>query len=79
MISRKIKLFSAAIAAVALIATPTLARPVHKGVAPVDQAHARAQGQGYDANPVVGPDGKLIGAAPDPSVRTQLQQDGLPE
>jgi hypothetical protein len=79
MISRKIKLLSAAIGVAALIAAPALLRAVHKEGAPVYQAHARAQGQGYDANPVVGPDGKLIGAAPDPSVRTQLQQDGLPE
>jgi hypothetical protein len=86
MITRKMKLFSAAIAVAALIAAPALVRAVHKEGAPVYQAHARAQGQeqsqgyqGYDVNPVVGPDGKLIGAAPDPSVRSQLQQDGLPE
>jgi len=85
MITRKMKLFSAAIAVVALIAAPALVRAVHKDGSPVYQAHARAQGQGqgqgqgYDANPVVGPDGKLIGAAPDPGVRSQLQQDGLPE
>ena len=79
MITRKMKLFSAAIAAAALIATPALVHAVHKEGAPVYQAHARAQSQGYDANPVVGPDGKLIGAAPDPGMRSQLQQDGLPE
>jgi hypothetical protein len=83
MITRKMKLFSAAIAVAALIAAPALVRAVHKEGAPVYQAHARAQGQeqgqGYDVNPVVGPDGKLIGAAPDPGVRSQLQQDGLPE
>ena len=83
MISRKIKLLSAAIGVAALIAAPALLRAVHKEGAPVYQAHARAQGQeqgqGYDVNPVVGPDGKLIGAAPDPGVRSQLQQDGLPE
>jgi len=79
MITRKMKLFSAAIAVAALIAAPALVRAVHKEGSPVYQAHARAQSQGYDVNPVVGPDGKLIGAAPDPSVRSQLQQDGLPE
>jgi hypothetical protein len=83
MITRKMKLFSAAIAAATLIAAPALVRAIHKEGAPVYQAHARAQGQeqrqGYDVNPVVGPDGKLIGAAPDPGVRSQLQQDGLPE
>ena len=79
MISRKMKLFSAAIGVAALIAAPALVRAVHKEGAPVYQAHARAQGQGYDANAVVDPDGKLIGAAPDPSTRSQLQRDGLPE
>jgi len=79
MISRKMTLFSAAIGVAALIAAPALVRAVHKEGAPVYQAHARAQGQGYDANPVVDPDGKLIGAAPDPSVRSQLRRDGLPE
>ena len=83
MITRKMKLFSAAIAAATLIVAPALVRAVHKESAPVYQAHARVQGQkqgqGYDVNPVVGPDGKLIGAAPDPGVRSQLQQDGLPE
>ena len=79
MITRKMKLFSAAIAAAVLIAAPALVRAVHKEGAQVYQTHARAQGQGYDVNPVVGPDGKLIGAAPDPGVRSQLQQDGLPE
>jgi hypothetical protein len=83
MITRKMKLFSAAMAAAVLIAAPALVRAVHKEGAPVYQAHARAQGQvqgqGYDANPVVGPNGKLIGAAPDPGLRSQLQQDGLPE
>ena len=79
MITRKMKLFSAAIAAAALIAAPAIVRAVHKEGAPVYQAHARAQGQGYSANPVVDTEGKLIGAAPDPGVRSQLQQDGLPE
>jgi hypothetical protein len=79
MITRKMKLFSVAMAAAVLIAAPALVRAVHKEGAPVYQAHARAQGQGYDANPVVGLNGKLIGAAPDPGVRSQLQQDGLPE
>jgi hypothetical protein len=78
MISRKMKLFSAAIGAAVLIATPTLAGTGHKNVAPVYQGHDRAPGQTYDANHVIGPDGKLIGAAADPSVRSQLQRDGLP-
>jgi hypothetical protein len=78
MISRKMKLVSAAIGAVVLIITPTLARIGHKDVAPVSQAHNRAPGQTYDANAVLGPDGKLIGAAPDQSTRSQLQRDGLP-
>ena len=76
MISRKMKLVSAAVGAAVLIATPTLARIGHKDVSPVSQAHNRAPG--YNANAVLGPDGKLIGAAPDPSTRSQLQRDGLP-
>jgi hypothetical protein len=78
MISRKMKLFFAAIAAAALIATPMLARTGHKAVAPGNQLQYRAHDQAYDANPVIGPDGKLIGAAPDPGMRSQLQRDGLP-
>ena len=78
MISRKMKLVSAAIGAAVLIATPALVRAVHKEGTPVAQAHERAHGQAHDANAVVGPDGKLIGAAADPNVRSYLQQDGLP-
>ena len=79
MISRKTKLLSAAIAAAVLIATPILARALHKGEAAADHAQDRGHGQSYDGYPVVGPDGKLIGAAPDPSLRSQLQRDGLPD
>jgi hypothetical protein len=54
--------------------TPALASTVHKGAAPADQAYDRA----YGSNAIVGPDGKLIGVASDPSIRSQLQRDGLP-
>lgn len=33
----------------------------------------------YDANSVVGPNGKTIGAAFDPRIRSQWQREGLPE
>jgi len=78
MISRKIKLLSAVVGAAALIASAALARTVHNRAAPADQAAASAD-QGYDASPVFGPDGILIGAAPNPRIRSQLQRDGLPE
>ena len=78
MISRNMKLFSAAIGAAALIAMPIIARAVHKDAAPGAQVHDRAHGPGYMANTVVGPDGKLIGVASDPGVRAYLQRDGLP-
>lgn len=78
MISRNMKLFSAAIGAAALITVPVIARAIHKDAAPVAQAHDRAYGPGYMANAVVGPDGKLIGVASDPGVRAYLQRDGLP-
>ena len=77
MISRKMKLLTAALAAVSLIATATLARSLHKA-APLDHVQDRSHAQSYDAYPVFGPDGKLIGAAPDPIVRAQMQRDGLP-
>jgi hypothetical protein len=78
MISRKMKLVSAAIAAAVLIATPALVRAVHKDGTLVAQTHERAHGQARNANAVVGPDGKLIGAAADLNVRSYMQQDGLP-
>ncbi len=81
MISGKMKLFSAAVGAAALIAPLALARTVHKGAASADQAYQQrcdADHQACNANAVIGPDGKLIGVAPDPRIRSQLQRDGLP-
>ncbi|HEY1473722.1 MAG TPA: hypothetical protein VGF53_06525 [Pseudolabrys sp.] len=78
MILRKVKLIAAAIAAMVLLATPIVARALHKDLTPVDQRHVRTPGHSYDGSAVIGPDGKLLGAASDPSVRSQLQRDGLP-
>ena len=78
MISRRVKLIAAAMATMVVIAMPILARALHKDLTPVDQRHVRTLGQTYDSNAVIGPDGKLIGAASDPGVRSQLQRDGLP-
>ena len=78
MILRKTKLLFAGFAVVALVATATLARTDHKGAATVGQASYRTPGRVDRANSVLGPDGNLLGAAPDPSVRSQLQQNGLP-
>jgi hypothetical protein len=61
MMSRKMKLLSAAIGAAVLIATPALVRAVHKEGTPVAQARDRAHGHAYNADAVIGPDGKLIG------------------
>jgi hypothetical protein len=74
MISRKMKLLSAAVGAAVLITSAALARTVHKEAAPVDQANHQAS----TPNAVVGPDGRLIGVAADPSIRSQIQRDGLP-
>jgi hypothetical protein len=83
MISQKTKLLSAVLVSVVLgaavlLATPILGRALHKDLTPVDQRHGHATSQSYDGSAVVGPDGKLIGAASDPGVRSQLQRDGLP-
>lgn len=72
MIMRKINVFLAAVGLVALIGLPALAYRIHNGA-------ALAADQGFSANTVFGPDGKLIGAAANPSIRSQLQRDGLPE
>ena len=78
MILGKMKFQFAGFAVAALVATATLARTDHTGPATVGQASERMPVRADRANPVLGPDGKLIGAAPDPSVRSQLQQNGLP-
>ena len=78
MILGKTKLLFTGFAVAALVATATFARTDHKGAATVGQGQDRTPVRADRANPVLGPDGKLIGAAPDPSVRSQLQQNGLP-
>jgi hypothetical protein len=75
MISGKMKLLSAVVGSGALFASAAIAYTIHKGAALADQVYDQA----YRANDVVGPDGKLIGAAPNPSIRSQMQRDGLPE
>lgn len=71
MITRKMKLLSAAAGAMALIATLELARTVHNGAVP--------PGQAYGTNVVVGPNGEFIGVPADPSIGSELGRDGLPE
>ena len=66
------KLVSVAVAMAALIATPALAAPTHKGKA----AHAyAAQPQPNGATTVVGWDGRALGTDPDPNIRFQLMRD----
>jgi hypothetical protein len=71
MISEKWKLYSAAVGAAVLIASVALNWTVRYGAATV--------GPAYGTNAIVRPDGTLIGAAADSSIRSQLQQNGLPE
>lgn len=73
--SHKLKLLSAVGGAGVLFASAAIAYTIHKGVALADQVYDQA----YHANDVVGLDGKLIGTAPNPSIRSQMQLDGLPE
>ena len=70
MILSKIKLLSAAVGGVALIASLALAGTFHKAVA--------AAAQAYDAKAVVGPNGEHIGVPADPRVGAELERDGLP-
>jgi hypothetical protein len=74
MISRKMKLLSASVGAVAVIVSTAFAYTVHKEAAPASHANDQI----YGASTVFGPDGKLIGAASNSSTRSYLQ-DGLPE
>jgi hypothetical protein len=76
MVSGKMKLLSAAIGIASLIASPALARTVHNAAPPAD--HDQSYDQTYSANNVV-VNGKLIGTARNPSIRSQMQLDGLPE
>jgi hypothetical protein len=74
MISRKMKLLSATVGAGAFFAS-AIAYTVHNGAAPADQVYDQAVG----ANTIIGPDGKLIGAASNSRIRSQLQREGLPD
>jgi hypothetical protein len=69
MIVRKVTLLGAAVGVAAVVGSAALAW-VHNGAATDDQ--------GDGTNYVVGQDGKLIGAAPNPSIRSQWQQEGFP-
>jgi hypothetical protein len=69
MILSKMKLLGAAVVASAVIVSVALAC-FNNGAATADHGNATSY--------VVGPDGKLIGAAPNPSIRSQWQREGLP-
>jgi hypothetical protein len=69
MILSKMKLLGAAVGVAAVIASGALAW-VHNGAATADQGNGN--------NYVVGQDGKLIGAASNPSIRSQWQREGFP-
>ena len=74
MIAGKMKLLSAVVSAVALIATPALASKVKKGKESGFNAYASSQ-QPHGANTVIGSDGKILGADPDPNIRFQLMRE----
>jgi hypothetical protein len=71
MVIGKITLLAAAIAAAAVIASLAFAAVAHNKAAAVKQ--------GFVAYHAVGPDGKLIGSAGNASIRSQWQQQGLPQ
>jgi hypothetical protein len=65
----KMKLLGAAVGVAVVIGSGALAW-VHNGAATDDQ--------GDGTNYVVGQDGKLMGTAPNPSIRSQWRQEGFP-
>jgi hypothetical protein len=69
MTMRKMTLLGAVVVAAVVIGSGTLAW-VRNGAATADHENAD--------NYVFGPDGRLIGAAPNPSIRSQWERDGLP-
>ena len=71
MVMGKMKLLAVTVAAAAGIASLAFAAVAHNKAAAVNQ--------GIVAHHVVGPDGKLIGSAGNASIRSQWQQDGLPD
>ena len=70
MISRKMKTFSAAAGAVALIATPALASKAHKQKVSGQNVHASQSQRG-----IYSWDGRYLGWDPDPNIRFQLMRD----
>ncbi|MFY9598617.1 MAG: hypothetical protein WB540_08870 [Pseudolabrys sp.] len=75
MVSAKLKLFSAAVGAAALIATPALASKAHKRKAPDPSAHASKTERAYGGNAIYSWDGRYRGTDPDPNIRFQLMRD----
>ena len=69
MTMSKMALLGVAVVAVLVIGSGTLAW-VHNEAATANHDNA--------PNYVVGPDGRLIGAAPNASIRSQWERDGLP-
>jgi hypothetical protein len=69
MTMSKMALLGVAVVAVLVIGSGTLAW-VHNEPATANHDNA--------PNYVVGPDGRLIGAAPNASIRSQWERDGLP-
>ena len=65
----KMALLGPAVVVAAVIGSVALAC-LHNGAATADRGNA--------TNYVVGQDGKLIGAAPNPSIRSQWEREGLP-
>lgn len=65
----KITLLGAVVVVAAVIGSGTLAW-IHNELATTDHENT--------TNYVVGPDGGVIGAAPNASIRSQWEQDGLP-
>jgi hypothetical protein len=88
MTSHPIKFLSAAMAAAALIATPALARTTksHAAMAqeryapagmasPFQGSYAAADRAPLGANTVVSPEGRVLGADPDPNIRFEILRD----
>ena len=65
----KMALLGVAVVAAVVIGSGTLAW-VHNGAATANHENA--------THYAVGPDGRLIGAAPNPSIRSQWEREGLP-
>jgi len=68
------KAIVSALAMVALLATPALAKS-RKHPAPVGQGIYNTAAPNAVGSTAVEADGRIIGADPDPQIRTQLQRD----